>query len=109
MGLRDRINQNPRITTTVIGLVVAGIVAVIVVQVLANRRGPVTKMPDSFFTVDDGKTWFAASTSNVPPFDYNGKQAVRAYVFQCNGKKFVGFIERFTPEAHKLMVENKGT
>jgi len=66
-------------------------------------------MPDSCFSIDDGKTWFAASSSNVPPFDYNGKQAVRAYVFECNGKRFVGFLERFTPEAHKLMVENKGT
>ncbi len=33
----------------------------------------------------------------------DGKEAVRAYVFECNGKEFVNHLERYTPERRKLM------
>jgi len=109
MGIRDRVNENSRITLAFVASIVVLAIVAIVVQVLGNRRGPATKMPDSYFTVDDGKTFFAASSSNLPPFDYKGSQAVRAYVFECNGKRFVGFVERWQPDARKLMLEGKGT
>lgn len=52
-----------------------------------------------FFTTDDGATRFADDASKLPPFDVNGKQAVRAYVYACDsGKPFVAYLERFTPE-----------
>ncbi len=54
--------------------------------------------------MDDGKTFFAASSDNIPPFDYDGQQAVLADVFQCDGKKFVGYMERFTPKYHDEVV-----
>lgn len=60
--------------------------------------------PEYYFTVDDGKTFFAASSDNIPPFDYDGQQAVLADVFQCDGKKFVGYMERFTPKYHDEVV-----
>ncbi|MCI0538169.1 MAG: hypothetical protein L0Z50_23430, partial [Verrucomicrobiales bacterium] len=62
------------------------------------------KLPDSFFTTDDGKTFFVANSENVPPFEFNGKIAVHAYVFECDGKRFVGFLERYTPEARKTIM-----
>src|SRR3954447_5588752 len=109
MGIRDKVNNNPRAAVAVIGAIVVLTVIAVVVQVLGSRRGPRMTMPDSYFTVDDGKTFFPASSSNVPPFEYQGKEAVHAYVFECDGKRFVGFVERFTPEARKLMVAGKGT
>jgi hypothetical protein len=54
-----------------------------------------------FFTTDDGKTWFEDSVENVAPYTKDGKQAVQAHVYSCNGGKvkFVGYLERMSPEA----------
>jgi hypothetical protein len=57
--------------------------------------------------VDDGNTFFAAGSENIPPFDYKGQQAIHAYVFQCNGQRFVGYLERYTPEARQKMIAQK--
>ena len=53
----------------------------------------------SFFTVDDGKTFFVDSSDKIPPFERGGQQAYRAHVFECGGKRVVGYLSRFTPEA----------
>ena len=109
MGVREWSEQHPKTIFGLVGACITLTIVTVVVQVLAGRRTINTHVPDSFFTVDDGKTFFVASGSNIPPFDYNGQTAVTAYVFQCSGKKFVGYLERYTPEAHKLMVEHHET
>ena len=109
MGIRETMNRNPRITLGVITAVVAIAVGYVVVQVLASRRAFPTKSADDYFTVDDGKTFFVASSDKIPPFDYNGKEAVHAYVFQCDGKKFVGYMERYTRDARQSILAGKRT
>jgi len=53
----------------------------------------------AYFTDDDGATYFADEIIKAPPFDHNGKEAVRCYVFSCPGHgKFVGYLEKFTKE-----------
>ncbi len=48
-----------------------------------------------YYTSDDGKTYFADDASKVTPFDKDGKEAVRCYVFKCaDGKPFVAYLER---------------
>ena len=55
-----------------------------------------------YFSTDDGKTWFADEATKLAPFRKDGKDAVRAYVFKCaDGKKFIAFLERLTPEGKK--------
>lgn len=96
-------------TVMTAGIVLAA-VAVIVVQVMASRKRYPEGLPRAYFTADDGKTYFAAGMENVPPFEHEGKSAVRAYVFRCGtGEPFVGYVERYVPEAHKAMVENRAT
>jgi hypothetical protein len=107
MGIREWVNGNPRVTAGAIGLVVVAAIAGVVVQVMANRKKFPDGSPASFFTVDDGKTFFAAGSDNIPPFEYNGKQAVQAYVFEAGGKRFVGYLERYTPDARKAILEGK--
>src|SRR4051812_26868582 len=51
------------------------------------------------FTTDDGRTLFEAPADSLPPFDHDGKPAARAHVYRCGGKEFVGYLERYTPEA----------
>jgi hypothetical protein len=85
-----------------IGLLVIG-VGTIIWQLWANNRDTRGRVPNDFFSTDDGQTWFVASSNNLPPFDHDGKQAVKAWVYECNGKRFVGYLERFNAEAHKVM------
>lgn len=104
MGIREKINQNQGITTGVtVGVIVLALIFIIWQLVGGNSRGTIPTQ--AFFTIDDGKTWFADDINKLPPFDHEGKQAVRAIIFKCKGgKPFVGHLERYTPEA-KAQIE----
>lgn len=98
MGIREKMNQNPGMTTGItVGVIV--IALIFIVWQLWPSSGP--RIPTkAFFTVDDGATWFADDIKKLPPFTHDGKQAVRAYVFKCGGsKEFVAYLERYTPQA----------
>ena len=106
MGLRETLNDNPRLTTGI----TAGIIIVVLAFILwpsggGGGSGP-TDLSEAqvWFTNDDGKTWFADSANKVPPFDHKGKPAYRAYVYKCAGKDpFVNHMERYTPAAQKKL------
>jgi hypothetical protein len=108
MGIREWTEKHPKAVVSLVVACICVTITTVVVQVSAGRRAITTQAPDGFFTVDDGKTFFTASANNIPPFDWNGQPAVAAHVFESSGKRFVGYVERFNAEAHKLMVENKG-
>lgn len=98
--LRDWVNKNPAV------MVIIAAVIVVLVGVLAylQFRGGTVELQQAdklFFTTDDGATFFTEDAKKEPPFDHNGKQAVRAHVFEAGGKKFVGYMERFTADALK--------
>jgi hypothetical protein len=59
----------------------------------------------AYFSDDDGKSWFLDDADNVPPFDHDGKQAVRAtiYSYDNGSKKFCGCLMQFGPKAHKAI------
>jgi hypothetical protein len=107
MGLREKITQNSRVGTTAAA---ALILVAITITALQMRSVSLPPGPtQAFFTVDDGKTWFADDVATLPPFDKDGKQAVRAYVYRCaDGTQFVNYLERYTPHA-KQALENAGT
>jgi hypothetical protein len=99
VGIRETLNKNPGITTGgAIAIIV--IVGLVIVWQLLPSSG-VASDPSQmrvFFSVDDGKTWFADSFEKLPPWDKDGKKAVRAHVFRgSDGKEFVGYLERFSP------------
>lgn len=102
MNLRETLNENSgRTVAVVVVLIVIGCAAFVF-----QSRGP--SAPDAptreFFTIDDGKTWFADDASKLPPFEKDGKQAVRAHVFRsANGEEFVNHLERFKPDAKKAL------
>ena len=105
MGIRDSMNKNQGVA---IGGACALILIALVVIVLQARDGNAASAGmsnKSFYTVDDGATWFADDAQKVPPFPHEGKQAVRAYVYRGpDGKEFVGFLECYTP-AGKQAIE----
>lgn len=55
----------------------------------------------AYFTVDDGNTWFLDDATKVAPFDKDGKQAVKAVLYEsADGKRqFVAFLQRMSPQA----------
>jgi hypothetical protein len=104
VGIRETIQKSQKWTVVVAAVVLVGAVIAIIVQ--AQSLGPAGP-GDAFYTVDDGKTFFAGDSRKLAPFDYGGKQAVRAHVFECEGKKVVGYMSRYTPESLELFEEAK--
>ena len=104
MGIRETIRKSQKGTVVVACVVLIG--AIIAIFVQAKSFGPAGP-GDAFFTVDDGKTFFAGDARQLAPFDYGGKQAVRAHVFECEGKKVVGYMSRYTQESLDLFEEAK--
>jgi len=99
VGIRESLNRNPAVAT---GLTVAVIVIalIFIIWQLKGSSGPkpVTK---AFYTVDDGATWFVDDRNKPTPFLHEGKEAVRVYVYECNGNRFAGFLEKMTPKARE--------
>jgi hypothetical protein len=109
MGAREWLNQHPKVAIGG-GITVAVLaITLVVVQIRAGRHRYPTAIPNLYFTVDDGKTFFVDNASNVAPFDYNGQQAVRAYVYKCGSQKFVGYMERYNHKYHDLVVAKGST
>jgi hypothetical protein len=100
VGFRETIKQRPSLAATVAGLVIVGAAVAIYVQARDFGGSGAGK---AFFTTDDGKTWFADSNLKLAPFDKDGKQAVRAHVFECGGKRVVGYLSCYRPEAHQAL------
>ena len=95
MEVRKLLEEHSKVASIAIGVVTL----VAVIAIVAQLRGPaVPKAPTkAFFTADDGATYFVDSITRVAPFDYNGKQAVRALVIiGANGKTFVATLFRFS-------------
>ena len=59
----------------------------------------------AYFTDDDGQTWFIDQTTNLAPFEHNGKTAVMAEIFTYDdgSKKFCGYLAKYTPEARQRL------
>lgn len=99
VGIREKLNENPGITTGItVGIIVIALGA-IVWQLFGggDNFSPVTQM---YYTTDDGQTYFADDANRISPFEKDGKEAVRCYVFKCSdGKPFVAYLERLSKEA----------
>jgi hypothetical protein len=102
VGIRETLNKNPAITTgATIGIILLA-VGFIFWQ-LFGSSGPAVAT-EAYYTVDDGATYFADDINQIPPYDYKGKPAVRAYVYECpGGKPFVSHLERYTAEGKKAL------
>ena len=107
MGLRETLNENPGLTTAATAVIILAAIVFMVVSMFRGdaetSAGPSTDK--EYFSDDDGKTFFEDDRTKVPPFDRNGKPAYRARVFTCDGgqTKFVGWLERYTPQAKKMI------
>ena len=78
MGIRETLNRNSGLFVGVSTSVVAVLLIFIVYQVRSGGRPMLPSFPDrAFFTIDDGTTTFSDADTQEPPYDHNGKEAVR--------------------------------
>jgi hypothetical protein len=105
VGIRQVMNDKPWIGLTMAGLVLA--IGLALIWGHLSGHGPSEPGDKAFFTTDDGKTWFAADVTNIPPFDREGKQACRAIVLRCgNGEPFVHHLESYPPQVRKQLEDS---
>lgn len=103
MPVREALNKNKGVALAATGALLCIAVAAIAWEFHGGGPQEVTKV---FYTVDDGKTWFADDANKLSPFDYNGQQAYHVDVFRgSDGKEFAGVIERYTDEAKTKLIQ----
>ncbi|HEX4054575.1 MAG TPA: hypothetical protein VHX86_09950 [Tepidisphaeraceae bacterium] len=101
-GLREIINEKKS------AFLIAGILMVVFAGgylFYTQRPQPRPKGDKAFYTVDDGQTWFIDSIYKTPPFEHDGKTAVRAmvYSFDSGRQQFCPLVEQYTPEMKKSL------
>src|SRR5271165_3819230 len=98
--VREYVNEHPLVSG---GMALLGTMLIFfLIWRGATQSNDVTRaLTQAWYTDDDGKTWYSGDKSRNPPFDHNGKTAVRAFVFKCDAdnREFVGYLERYTPQA----------
>jgi hypothetical protein len=101
MGIREAINGNPKLMVVSVLAIVGVALGVAVTRMWGNADSRIESptVPLAWYTVDDGKTWFAGPGNKVTPFEHEGKTAVRCYLWTCDGgkTKFVSHLERLGP------------
>jgi hypothetical protein len=105
VGIRETLNRNPGVTAGAVGGIVVLVIIYLIFYTLGGTSGGATPSTKSWYTVDDGATYFADNADRLPPFDHDGKPAVRCRVFTCDhgAHKFVAYLERYMPEAQKRL------
>lgn len=99
MGIREMVGENRRV-------VMGGAVAVLVVACLGLVAWSWTSGGEpsrssagrAFYTVDEGKSYFRDDSAKTPPFEHEGRQAVRALVYRCGDREFVGVLVRYAAQ-----------
>ena len=98
--------QRRSLTTTLACLAIAGAAFYMYLQWREMGSSGPGKV---YFSNDDGQTFFVDDGLKIPPFMKDGKPAYRAHVFACEGKRVVGYLSGYTPDALKLMEEAKAS
>ena len=103
MSIRENIGRKPALAIAAAAILIGGAVYVITQNGVAGNRKPLE--PSGYFSADDGQTTFVAPLAQLPPFDYRGRPAYRAFVYTCDGgaTNFVGYLQRYTPAAKERL------
>jgi hypothetical protein len=102
MDLRETISKRPAVGIG-IGVALVFVAAFFIYRQLAPEQAGDSRL---CFSDDDGKTWFRDDQGRVPPYDHNGKQAVRCFFFESKGRTFVGYLQKFTESMRAKVAGN---
>jgi hypothetical protein len=112
MSLRTQLNERPVVSTLIALALVCGALWI----VMRYRWGEQARLDalaaaiaagasTSYFTTDDGATYFEDLGTNLPPFEKGGKTAYAAAVYKCgDGEPFVAYMTRYSPEYKEMLL-----
>jgi len=98
MGMRNWIQKHQMVTAIAVIGAMAGSLWFCLREM--NPR-PTWKVPtEGYFTTDDGATCFVESLTKIPPFEHDGKEAVRDFVYSCDGgeHRWVAYLGKYSDE-----------
>lgn len=103
MSFRQFVNRNPSIMIGVVVVVVL-VAGYVLYSQFAPRGSGAVGGNKAYYSVDDGKTFFADSRDKIPPFDYNGQEAVRADVVKCgDGEPYVAYLYKYQAKYKQVL------
>jgi len=104
VGIRETLNKNQTLTTGATIAIIVVAIGIIVWQMMPESAPKI--LTKSYYSTDDGRTWFEDSSDKVVPFDKDGKEAVRAHLFKCpDSGPFVGYLEKLDPRIKQRLDE----
>jgi hypothetical protein len=77
----------------------------IIIAARQFRPHTIRPLANAYFTIDDGATYFKESLTKIPPFDHDGKEAVRAFVVSGDGgaHRWVAYLGKYSPETKQAI------
>ncbi len=107
MGLRQTMNENPVVTSAVVGVITLAALFFAGRAACGSRSTGGGGPEQAFYTSDEGKTWFPDDREKLPPIkDKDGKDAYRVKLYKCKtGKEFVNHMEKYS-DATKATLES---
>ncbi len=108
MGIREKINENPKPYVIGAGVIIALGVALMVWQMRGGSSdGEPTSSGKAFFTDDDGKTKFEEAYEKLGDPNFKGPhggEPVLARVFQYPGEQpFIAYLETYMDEGKQAL------
>lgn len=113
LAIREWINRNPKIIIGITGISVSVLLVILVDRLIPNKAPKIEEYKKAwFYDLNTGKL-FVAESDEIPPIKapsgelFEGESAgVKAYLFSFSSEpnessRFIGFLEKFTPEAKK--------
>jgi hypothetical protein len=101
MSVREKLNDKKLGTGVAIGLLVLALL--VLGHYILSHWTPKADVMHSYYTDDDGQTFFEDSVYKFPPFDHDGKTAYLATIGVTGGHKFVAYVSRYKPEDIKQL------
>jgi hypothetical protein len=101
MSVREKLNDKKLGTAVAIGLLLLAL-AILGIYLLSHWT-PKADVLHSYYSDDDGQSYFEDSVYKFPPYDHSGKTAYLVTLAVRNGSKSVAYLSRYTPSAQKQL------
>jgi hypothetical protein len=101
-------NKNKNISVGITVVIILAALWFIYYQIKGDSI-PTAPPQMSYYTTDEGKSFFAEDQMHEIPFKKDGADAVRAWRYTCGDSKDMklGYLERYTPEFQKQAAQAK--
>jgi len=101
MQLKEQLTSK-KTRSILIGVILLGCAGLLIAyETGATRLGGPGKM---FVSCDDGATFETDSIKQFPPYTSDGKDYVRAFVFNDGSKQFVGYLMKFSDDTRQRLM-----